>query len=148
MESIIEIVESGSARRYLRGKRTLDLYSVIFGFVLLIFETFLSAFAWFPLGVVIIVVGLYGWNHTGRISAIAEDTVTIVISKKPVTIPVNQIRWIAKNIMVTFTDNFWLIICRKQEGDLLPRIYFAPNEKAYLLLETFAHMGVRLRNVP
>lgn len=144
----MEIIESRLARRSRQFIRALGLYFVIFGLTSLIFLTFLSAFAWFPLSVVAVVVGLYAWNHTGRITAIAEDTVTIVISKKPVMIPVNQIRWIAKTVMVTFTHNFWLIICRKQEGNLLPRIYFAPNEKTYQLLATFARMGIRLKNVP
>ena len=148
MKTFMEIVESRLARLSLRGKRALDLYIVIFGFVFLIFATFLCAFAYFPFGVVPVVVGLYGWTHTGRIAVIGEDTITIVISKKSVMIPIDQIRWIAKNVMITFTDNFWLIICRKQEGDFLPRIYYAPNEKAYQLLATFARIGVRLKNVP
>jgi hypothetical protein len=128
--------------------RALNLYFVIFGLAFLIFGTSFSGFPFLPIGPLVIVVGLYGWNHTGRFSAIAEDALTIVIGNKPVMIPLNQIRWIAKNVMITFTDNFWLIICRKQGGDLLPRIYFAPNEKKYQLLATFARMGVRLKNVP
>ncbi len=145
---MIEIVESRLARRSRQFMRALNLYFVIFGFALLILATFLSTFVHSPLGVLAIVVGLYGWNHTGRIAVIGEDAITIVISKKSVMIPINQIRWVAKNVMITFSDNFWLIICRKQEGDLLPRIYFAPNEKAYQLLATFARMSVRLKNVP
>jgi hypothetical protein len=147
MKVKMEIIESNWARRSRQAKRALDLYIVIFGLTFLTFATFLSAFAGLPIGAAVIVVGLYGWNHTGRIAAIGEDTITIVISKKSVIIPIYQIRWIAKNIMVTFTDNFWLIIYRKQEGNLLPRIYFAPNEKAYQLLSTFARMGIRLKNV-
>jgi len=144
----MEITESHWARRARQGKRALDFYIGIFGLISLTFMAFRSAFAYLPFAAVPIVIGLYGWNHTGRVAAIGEDTITIAISKKPVMIPVNQIRWVAKNVMITFSDNFWLIICRKQEGDLFPRIYFAPNEKTYQLLATFARMGVRLKNVP
>jgi hypothetical protein len=148
MKAMMEIVESPFARRSRKFRRAVNLYIVIFGFLFLIFATFLCAFAYFPFGVVPVVVGLYGWTHTGRIAVVSQHTITIVISKKLVMIPVGQIRWIAKDVMITLTDNFWLIICRKQEGDLLPRIYFSPNEKAYQLLATFARIGVRLKNVP
>jgi hypothetical protein len=144
----MEIIESHWARRTRRVKRALDLYIVIFGLTFLSFGVFLSAFAGFPIGEFVIAIGLYSWSHTGRIATIDEDAITILISKKSVEIPVDQIRWIAKNMMVTFKDNFWLIVCRKQEGNLLARIYFAPNEKAYQLLSAFARMGIRLKNVP
>lgn len=144
----MEIYESRSGYRLRQFKKLFDLFFVVFAFLLIILNFFFLTYIpslLFSVGAFLF--GFYGLYHTGRIASVEANTVTVEINGKTLSIPVDQIRWIAKNVMFTFTNRFWLIIYRKQENRFLPQIFFAPNEKDYQLLSIFAKMGIRLRNV-
>jgi hypothetical protein len=148
INQIMEIYESRSGLRLRQFKKLFDLFFVVFALLLITLDFFsLTSIPSLVFSVGVFLFGLYGLYHTGRIASMEANMVTVEINGKPLPIPVDQIRWIAKNVMITFTNSFWLIIYRKQENRFLPQIYFAPNEKDYQLLSIFAKMGISLKNV-